>query len=169
MIHRRPGREQGRCSLCSCVGVGRSTFRTVARVDEFLEYYRRVPLFAACTAKDLRMVANHAERANASPGQVLVQQGQRGRELFVVVEGTARVTRNGRKVGTLGPGDAFGEIALLDGGERNATVTAETDMELLVLMRPAFVKMLDDARGFSRALLRGVARRLQAADARPLD
>jgi len=141
----------------------------MARVDEFLEYYRRVPLFAACTNKDLRMVASHTERAKARRGQELVREGQTGREFFMVVDGTAKVVRNGRKVGAIGPGDAFGELALLDGAPRNATVTAETEMELLVLTRPAFVKMLDDVPGFSRALLRGVARRLQAADARPLD
>jgi len=99
---------------------------------------------------------------------VLTGEGQLGRELFVIVTGDARVSRNGRRVGALGPGDAFGELALLDGGTRTATVVAETPMELLVLTRPAFVKMLDETPGFATALLRGVARRLQEADSRVL-
>lgn len=137
----------------------------MARLDVFLDYYRKVPLFAACTNKDLRMVARHAERAAVASGHVLIEEGEVGREFFVVVAGVGRVTREGRRVATLEAGDSFGEMALLDGGARNATVVAETEMELLVLTRPQFVKMLDDAPGFGRALLRGVARRLQEADA----
>jgi len=136
----------------------------MARIDEFLEYYRRVPLFAACSKKDLRMVAAHAEKVHAEAGRALTTEGESGREFFMVVEGNGVVTRNGRRVGKVGPGDAFGELALLDGGIRNATVVAQTPMELLVLTRPSFVKMLDDAPGFATALLRGVARRLQDSD-----
>jgi CRP-like cAMP-binding protein len=138
-------------------------------LDDFLDSYRRVPLFAECTKKDLRTVARQAEKVRAEPGRVLVTEGQLGREFFMIVTGTARVTRNGRKVATLGPGESFGELALLDGGARNATVVAETPMELLVLTRPAFVKLLDELPGFGATLLRGVARRLQQADARAVD
>lgn len=137
-------------------------------LDEFLASYRRIPLFAACTKKDLRTVARQSERVRVGPGHVLTGEGQLGREFFVIVTGDARVSRNGRRVGALGPGDAFGELALLDGGARTATVVAETPMELLVLTRPAFVKMLDETPGFATALLRGVARRLQEADSRVL-
>jgi CRP-like cAMP-binding protein len=136
----------------------------MARADEILEYFRRVPLFAACSKKDLKVVASQAERVHVEPGRVLVDQGEFGREFFAIVDGTARVVRNGRKIATLGPGEAFGELALLDRAPRNATVVAETEMDLLVLGQREFAKIVDAAPGFARALLVGIARRIHSSD-----
>jgi CRP-like cAMP-binding protein len=84
----------------------------------------------------------------------------------VIIEGTATVSRHGRKVATLGPGDAFGELALLDKAPRNATVTAATPMELVVLGQREFGGLIDEVPGFARKLLAGMARRLRDSDAK---
>jgi CRP-like cAMP-binding protein len=84
----------------------------------------------------------------------------------VIVDGTAKVTRQGRKVATLGPGAAFGELALLDRAPRNASVVAETPMELVVLGQREFAGILDEVPGFARKLLAGLAHRLREADAK---
>ena len=84
----------------------------------------------------------------------------------MILSGTARVTRHGRKIATLGPGDAFGELALLEKAPRNATVVAETDMELVVLGQREFAGLVDEVPGFARKMLAGMAKRLREADAR---
>ena len=76
------------------------------------------------------------------------------------------MTRQGRKVATLGPGDAFGELALLEKAPRNSTIVAETDMELVVLGQREFAGLIDEVPGFARKLLAGMANRLRDADAR---
>jgi CRP-like cAMP-binding protein len=103
---------------------------------------------------------------NVSPGKVLVSEGAPGSEFFVIIDGTAKVTRQGRKVATLGPGAAFGELALLDRAPRNASVVAETPMELVVLGQREFAGILDEVPGFARKLLAGLAHRLREADAK---
>jgi CRP-like cAMP-binding protein len=137
----------------------------VPRTDDYLDYFRRVPMFSTCSKKDLKTVAANAERVSVPPGRVLCEQGQTGREAFVIVSGKARVLRNGRKVASIGPGTTFGELALLDRAPRNATVIADTDMELLVLGQREFMKIVDASSAFARALLVGIARRLNAAEA----
>ena len=84
----------------------------------------------------------------------------------MIIEGTARVTRQGRKIATIGPGQAFGELALLDKAPRNASVVADTDMELVVLGQREFAGIIDDVPGFARKLLAGMAHRLRESDAR---
>ena len=138
----------------------------MASRDALADLFQQIPLFAGCTKKDLRLVLSHAERVNVRPGQVLISEGQTGREFFMVLDGTATVSRRGRKVTTLGPGQSFGELALLDPAPRNATVTASTDMELVVLGQREFAKIVDATPGFARSLLSGMAQRVNAADSR---
>jgi CRP-like cAMP-binding protein len=138
----------------------------MARADDYLDYFRRVPMFSACSKKDLKTVAANAERVGVPAGRVLCEQGQTGREAFVIVDGKARVLRNGRRVATIGPGTTFGELALLDKSPRNATVIADTDMELLVLGQREFMNIVDATPAFARALLTGIARRLNAAESK---
>ena len=71
----------------------------------------------------------------------------------MILDGTARVTRRGRKIATLGPGDAFGELALLEKAPRNSTIVADTDMELVVLGQREFAGLIDEVPGFARKLL----------------
>ena len=99
-------------------------------------------------------------------GKTLVSEGEAGHEFFVIIEGEARVSRQGRKVATIGAGAAFGELALLEKAPRNATVVADTDMELVVLGQREFAGLIDEVPGFARKLLAGMAHRLREADAR---
>jgi CRP/FNR family cyclic AMP-dependent transcriptional regulator len=148
--------------------VGAVTFRAMARRDAFIDHLQQVPLFSACSRKDLQLVARRAEDVKVSAGKVLVTEGETGHEFFVILEGTAKVTKKGRKVATVGPGAGFGELALLDKAPRNATVIAETDMELVVLGQREFAGIIDEVPGFSRKLLAGMAQRLREADAKSL-
>ena len=126
-----------------------------------------VPLFSPCAKHELRRIATLVDEVEALKGKTLVREGDQGAEFFVVVEGSATVTRRGRKVATVGPGSFFGELALLDQGPRTATVTAHTDMQLLVLSSRAFSAILYDMPSVSRGILRGMAKRLRSAESAP--
>lgn len=136
------------------------------RTAQYLDALADVPLFSALSRRDLGLIARRGEEIEVEAGKRLVDQGETGAQFFVILSGKAKVTRNGRRITGLKRGDAFGELSLLDRGPRNATVTAETDMELLVLGQREFSALIDAAPGFSRKLLTGMARRLREADAR---
>jgi CRP/FNR family transcriptional regulator, cyclic AMP receptor protein len=138
----------------------------MARRDAFIDHLQQVPLFAACSRKDLQLVARRAEDVKVPAGKALISEGETGHEFFVILDGTAQVTRQGRKIATLGAGDAFGELALLERAPRNSTIVAETDMELVVLGQREFAGLIDEVPGFARKLLAGMAKRLRDADAR---
>ena len=138
----------------------------MSRRDAFLNHLAQVPLFSALSKKELQLVARRAEDVRVDPGRILVSEGSTGSEFFVIIDGTATVSRHGRKVASLGPGDAFGELALLDKAPRNATVTAQTEMELVVLGQREFGGLIDEVPGFARKLLAGMARRLRDSDAK---
>ncbi len=141
----------------------------MARRDAFIEHLQQVPLFSACSRKDLQLVAKRAEDVRVPAGKALVSEGETGHEFFVILDGTARVSRGGRKVATIGPGAAFGELALLERAPRNATVVADSDMELVVLGQREFAGIIDEVPGFARKLLTGMAKRLREADARAVN
>jgi CRP/FNR family transcriptional regulator, cyclic AMP receptor protein len=136
----------------------------MSRRDVFVDHLQQVSLFSACSRKDLQLVARRAEDIRVSAGKALVTEGETGHEFFVILGGTAKVSRRGRKIATLGPGDSFGELALLEKAPRNATVVAETDMELVVLGQREFAGIVDEVPGFARKMLTGMAKRLREAD-----
>lgn len=136
------------------------------RRDAFLDHLSEVSLFSALSKRDLQMVARRAEDVKVDAGKVLVTEGSAGSEFFVIMDGKARVTRRGRKVADLGAGQFFGELALLDRAPRNATVVAETPMEVLVLGQREFAALIDEVPGLAHKLLAGIARRLREADAK---
>ena len=138
----------------------------MARSDPFVEHLAAVPLFSALSKKDLQLVAKQAEDAWVGAGDAVVTEGAAGAEFFVILSGRARVERHGRKVADLGPGGFFGDLALLDRAPRNASVIAETDMELAKLGQRAFDELLENVPGFAKKLLAGLARRLRAEDAK---
>jgi CRP-like cAMP-binding protein len=138
----------------------------MSRRDAFLNHLAQVPLFSALSKKELQLVARRAEDVKVDSGRILVSEGSTGSEFFVIIGGTATVSRHGRKVASLGAGDAFGELALLDKAPRNATVTAQTEMELVVLGQREFGGLIDEVPGFARKLLAGMARRLRESDAK---
>jgi len=132
--------------------------------DAFIDHLSEVPLFSACSKKDLQLVAKRAEDVKVDAGKRLVTEGDTGTEFFVVIDGKATVSKRGQRVAELGPGGFFGELALLDKAPRNATVTAGTPMELVVLGQREFAGLIDDVPEFAHKLLAGVARRLRQAD-----
>jgi len=142
-----------------------ATFPAMAKRDSFIDHLAQVPLFAACSKKDLQLVAKRAEDLKVDAGKVLVSEGSAGAEFFVILDGQAKVTRHGQEVATLGPSSFFGDLALLDRAPRNATVTAITPMELVVLGQREFAALIDEVPGFAHKLLAGLARRLRAYDA----
>jgi CRP-like cAMP-binding protein len=127
-----------------------------------------VPLFSACSKKELQLIERRAERVRVPAGKVLVREGAAGAEFFVILDGQAEVTRHGQPVATLGPGDTFGELALLDRAPRNATVTAKTEMDLAVLGQREFAAMIDEVPGFAHKVLSGLAHRLREFDAQTI-
>jgi CRP-like cAMP-binding protein len=137
----------------------------VARSDPFLQHLADVPLFCALAKKDLQAVARNAELLEVEAGKVVVTEGAAGSEFYVILDGRARVERHGRQVALLGPGGFFGDLALLDRAPRNASVIAETRLELAKVGQRAFDNLLD-VPGFSKKLLAGLARRLREQDAR---
>jgi CRP/FNR family transcriptional regulator, cyclic AMP receptor protein len=141
-------------------------FRRQGR-DAKIRLLSGVALFSLCAKHELRRIAALVDEIDAPKGKTLTREGDTGVEFFVVVEGVATATRRGRKVATIGPGSFFGELALLDQGPRAATVTADTDMQLLVLTSRAFSTLLDDTPSVSRRILRGMGERLRSAENAP--
>ena len=138
----------------------------MARQDAYIDHLTQVPLFSACSKDELRKLARHTTDIPVAEGHVLCREGERGLEFFVIVSGLAKVSRKGRKVGEVGPGDFFGELSLLIESDRNATVTALTPMEAIVLSRRDFEAALADAPRMTRKIMTGMAKRLAEFDSR---
>jgi CRP/FNR family transcriptional regulator, cyclic AMP receptor protein len=133
--------------------------------DAKVELLRGVPLFSACSKRELSRIASLADQVEVQKGAVLTREGDSGREFFVVVDGRARVLVGDRgRVAALGPGASFGEMSLLDQGPRSASVEAETDMQLLVLDVRSFSSLLDEVPSVARKVLVAMARRLRLAE-----
>lgn len=103
-----------------------------------------IPIFSSCNKKELRSITRLLSSLRVSAGEMLTTQGGHGREFMIIESGTAVVRRNNRKVGTLGPGDFFGELAMLAGVTRTASVVAETEMVVDVLNPREFSSLLSD-------------------------
>ena len=125
-----------------------------------------VPLFSNCSRKDLQTISKHLETGICAEGSPIVRQGETGNAFYVVLEGRAVVRRNGRKVGELGPGDYFGELALLDPAPRNADVVAVTQVSYARLLVQDFRSLLRAVPALNERLLAGLAHRLREADRR---
>jgi len=123
-------------------------------------------LFSACSASQLRTIRRQIEEVTVGAGTVLCDEGTVGKEFFFIIEGTASVRRHGRKVATLGPGQYFGELSLLDRRPRSATVVSESPMSLLVLDQRRFNGLLDAVPALSHKLLVAMAGRIRDADAK---
>ena len=135
------------------------------RREDVVAYLGRVPLFSACTKKDLQHIAKYSDRVQVPAGTKLTQEGRVGYEFYVILDGKVSVSRDGREVNTLGPGDAFGELALLDRAPRNATVEAVTEVDALVMGQREFTAALDVVPTLAHKLLVGLARRIHDIDA----
>jgi CRP-like cAMP-binding protein len=133
----------------------------MAHKGGFSDHVKAVPMFSVCTKKELQVIARLSTERDVPAGKVLTEQGKPGQEFVIVLDGTAVATRNGRKVKQFGPGDYFGEIALLDPGERTATVTAETPMTIAVVSPSEFGQMLDEVPALAHKVMRGLARQIR--------
>ncbi len=130
------------------------------RKNAKVDLISRVPLFQGLSKKELGEVAMIADEIDLPEGRTLMTQGERGREFFVIVEGSVKVTKGGRKVNELHAGDFVGEIALLTDARRNATVTATTPVRVLVVTDTAFRSLLRRMPSISPKLLAPLAERL---------
>jgi trk system potassium uptake protein TrkA len=136
-------------------------------LDERIQLLRGIWLFSTCDDDELARIAAVARPREAAAGTELTVQGDEGTEFFVIVTGDASAAVDGAEVGTIGPGGFFGEMALIDGGERVATVTATSAMQLLVLDRHDFNEMLELAMPqIAPKLLAVVGARMRAIEER---
>ncbi|HYF47570.1 MAG TPA: cyclic nucleotide-binding domain-containing protein [Acidimicrobiales bacterium] len=133
--------------------------------DQFVAHLATVPLFAQCSKHELAEIARFVDEIDIEAGRELITEGDVGHEAFVVVEGTASVTRDGQEVTTIGPGAVFGEMALIDRAPRNATVTAATPMKVLVIGKRQFSGLLDESASFRTSIMSALADRVRQKDA----
>lgn len=133
-----------------------------ARVDRL----RSVPLFGGCTDKELTFIASRTDEVDIQAGRTLTEKGKSGGDFFIILEGRAEVDAD-RGKRSLGPGDFFGEIALIDNGPRTATVKAATPMRCLVLGHAQFRDVLHQNGEIAVKILRAVTERLRAATPLP--
>ena len=132
------------------------------RKNAKVELIRSVPLFSHCSKKELAAIASQADELALPEGRVLVRQGERGREFVVMIDGTADVHRDGRRINQLGPGEFLGEIALLSDAPRTATVTTTSQVRILVLTDAAFKRVTTELPAVLRKLLTALSERLHA-------
>ncbi len=130
-----------------------------------IELLKKVPLFAGCSKSELQELALIADEIDLRDGHVLTREGRPGREFFVMVEGTAQVTRKDKKIADLGSGDWFGEIALLTDAPRTATVTATSPVDVLVVTDRSFHRVVETMPSIALKVLAVVGERL-ARDAK---
>jgi CRP-like cAMP-binding protein len=124
----------------------------------------QIPCFRDCSKSELSEIDRLTDRSTVPAGRVLVREGAMGRDLFVIISGNAMVTCRGALVNLLGPGDYFGELGAIETGLRSATVTATSDLEVLLVGTEAFTTFMADVPGLRAALLQGLAKRLRSAD-----
>jgi CRP/FNR family transcriptional regulator, cyclic AMP receptor protein len=129
------------------------------RRDAWLDDLARIPVFAACTAKERNKIAHHIDRLRFDAGATVIRQGGPGGELFVIDEGQVDVVRDGRVVDTMGPGDHFGEMAILDSARRNATVRALSPLRVFVLPAAHVRDLLEEIPGLRERFVAMNARR----------
>ena len=125
-----------------------------------VDLIKGVPLFSSASKHELGEIASIADEIDLPEGKVLIAEGDTGREFFVLIDGTAEVTRGGKKVASIGPGDFFGEIALISKTPRNATITTTSPVRALVITDRAFRSLLDHSPQIQIGVLSALAERL---------
>lgn len=124
----------------------------------------QVPLFEGLSRRHLRKIAEHADEISFREKETIVEADQPGGTFFVIVEGEVRVVQGTRTIARAGPGEFFGEISLLDGGPRTASVIAETPVVAIRLFKASFDKVVREEPGVAGKILAVVARRLREAE-----
>ena len=117
------------------------------------------PLFSPLSKRQLELVARHADETTLKAGSVIMSQGEMAREVCIVLDGSVRVTADGRTIADLGPGEVFGEMGVVTGEHRNATVTATTDVRLIVMFGPEFSGVAEEIDEIKQGIAAIIARR----------
>ena len=130
--------------------------------DGKIELLKQVPLFSRCSKKQLAAIAALADLIDLPAGKRLVREGSLGRDFMVIVEGAVEVSRKSHTVTLLGPGDFIGEMALISGAPRNATVTTTRDSTLLVVTERQFWDLLEQTPGMQMSVIKALGERLQS-------
>ena len=128
-----------------------------------------VRLFSECDKKELAILDRLADEVEVAAGETVVEQGEYGHACYIVMEGRATATRDGESIGSVGPGEAIGELAVIQPGPRTATVTADTEMLLLAMNSPEFLTAIEDVPALSRSIMRSLAGRLRDIEENLLD
>ena len=134
--------------------------------EDKIERLKEVPVFEACSHRQLRSVARVARVFDVAADTVLARAGEPGDEFFLIIDGTARAEVSAEKRVLLHPGEFFGEMSILDGGPRSATVVADTPLRLLVISRRHFSMLLKDVPGLTQTLLATLSKRVRQAEER---
>ncbi|MBW2096628.1 MAG: cyclic nucleotide-binding domain-containing protein [Deltaproteobacteria bacterium] len=134
------------------------------RRSQKIDLLRKVPLFNKLNKRQLNEIGKYADELPMKAGQMLAQQDKRGLDFDFIVEGKARVEKDGEFIRYLTAGDFFGEIAIIDGAPRTATVIAETDMTLLVVSKRSFDYLLDTVPGLQKKMLVSLCSYLRRAE-----
>lgn len=132
-------------------------------LNETAAQLAKVPIFSGCSKRELSLIARAAKDVRHPEGTVIAREGERGIGLFLILKGSAKVTIGGKTKAKLGAGDFFGEVALLDGGPRTATVTAITPLTLLGITGWVFRGLLQEHPTIAIKTLESVAGRLRSA------
>ena len=132
--------------------------------DEKIALLKTIPMFATCENRELERIGMLTEEVDLPAGRVLFSQGDSASELFIVVNGQVRVERNGSLLAMRGPGEFFGEIALVSEGTRTATATCETDVRLFVLVHRDFHSLMDEFPNLKMRVLETLAHRVRTLD-----
>ena len=136
----------------------------MASTKSNVDTLRNISLFSECSAKELALVVKNSTERVLKAGTIIMDQGQTGREAYVILEGSATIKRNGKKIGTAKAGTVVGELSLLDNGPRTASVIADSDVTLLVISERALKGAIDNIPAISRKLLKALATRVRELD-----
>ena len=134
------------------------------RKNRKIDLIRHVPLFSGCSKKELERISMIADEIDFRSGKTLIKEGASGREFFVLAEGTAEISRKGKRIDTAGPGEFFGEMALLTDQPRNATVTTTSDVDALVITASSFRSLVESNPLIALKVMRAVADRLPPSE-----
>jgi CRP-like cAMP-binding protein len=129
-----------------------------------IDLLKRVPLFAGCSKKELDQISRIADELDFRPGKTLIKQGSPGREFFVLVDGSAEIQRNGKKIDSAGPGEFFGEMALLTDQPRNASVVTTSSVDALIITARNFRSLVESNPLIALKVMRAVADRLPPSE-----
>jgi CRP/FNR family transcriptional regulator/CRP/FNR family cyclic AMP-dependent transcriptional regulator len=134
------------------------------RGSQKIDLLKKVPLFSNLSQRHLGEIAKHADQVQVERERVLAHEGKKGWEFVFVVDGKARVEKDGKFIRQLSGGDFFGEISLIDGEPRTATVIAETDMTLLIVHKTSFDHLIDTIPGLQKKMLVSLCKYLRGAE-----